>query len=113
MSGRGRLEIGTYGDISTARTGTGTVRAEAGYRDGDGIVRISRTNLSPFALLLLKVNPADAVVALPSRRACLISAKIVFVYQSLKSTVFLLCVLRYLPRPEKRHLHWDSRAGAA
>lgn len=39
MSGRGRLEIGTYGDISTTRTGTGTVRAEARYRDGDGIVR--------------------------------------------------------------------------
>ena len=39
MSGRGRLEIGTYGDISTIRTGNGTIRAEARYRDGDGIVR--------------------------------------------------------------------------
>lgn len=39
MSGRGRLEIGTYGDISTTRTGNGTIRAEARYRDGDGIVR--------------------------------------------------------------------------
>lgn len=39
MSGRGRLEIGTYGDISTTRTTSGTVRAEARYRDGDGMVR--------------------------------------------------------------------------
>ena len=39
MSGRGRLEIGTYGDIGTTRTSSGTVRAEARYRDGDGIVR--------------------------------------------------------------------------
>ena len=39
MSGRGRLEIGTYGDISTTRTSSGTVRAEACYRDGDGMVR--------------------------------------------------------------------------
>lgn len=39
MSGRGRLEIGTYGDISTTRTSSGTVRAEARYRDGDGTVR--------------------------------------------------------------------------
>lgn len=39
MSGRGRLEIGTYGDISTTRTSSGTVRAEARYRDGDGLVR--------------------------------------------------------------------------
>ena len=38
MSGRGRLEIGTYGDISTIRTGNGTIWAEARYRDGDGIV---------------------------------------------------------------------------
>jgi hypothetical protein len=29
MSGRGRLEMGTYGDISTTRTGNGTIRAEA------------------------------------------------------------------------------------
>ena len=39
MSGRGRLEIGTYGDISTTRTSSGTFRAEARYRDGDGTVR--------------------------------------------------------------------------
>ncbi|WP_375681641.1 hypothetical protein, partial [Bartonella sp. AP60NXGY] len=26
-------------DVSTTRTGSGTVRAEARYRDGDGIVR--------------------------------------------------------------------------
>lgn len=39
MSGRGRLEIGTYGDISTTRTGNGTIRAEARFRDGDGIIR--------------------------------------------------------------------------
>lgn len=39
MSGRGRLEIGTYGDMSTIRTGKGTIRAEARYQDGDGIVR--------------------------------------------------------------------------
>lgn len=39
MSGRSRLEVGTYGDISTTRTGNRTVRAEARYRDGDGIVR--------------------------------------------------------------------------
>ncbi len=34
-----RLEIGTYGDISTTRTGAGTVRAEARFRDWDGEVR--------------------------------------------------------------------------
>ncbi|MFD4420855.1 tyrosine-type recombinase/integrase [Agromyces sp. NPDC058484] len=39
MTGRSRLEIGTYGDISTIRTGRGTIRAEARYRDGDGMVR--------------------------------------------------------------------------
>ncbi|GAA1764557.1 hypothetical protein [Agromyces humatus] len=39
MSGRGRLEIGTHGDISTIRTGHGKVRAEARYRDGDGMIR--------------------------------------------------------------------------
>ena len=39
MSGRDRLEIGTYGDINTMRTTSGTVRAEARYRDGDGTVR--------------------------------------------------------------------------
>ena len=39
MSGRDRLEIGTYGDINTTRTTNGTVRAEARYRDGDGTVR--------------------------------------------------------------------------
>lgn len=35
MSGRGRLEIGTYGDIGT----TCTVWAEARFRDWDGEVR--------------------------------------------------------------------------
>lgn len=38
-AGRGRLEIGTYGDISTTRTGAGTFRAEARFRDWDGEVR--------------------------------------------------------------------------
>lgn len=38
-AGRGRLEIGTYGDISTTKTGAGTVRAEARFRDWDGEVR--------------------------------------------------------------------------
>lgn len=39
MTGRDGLEIGTYGDINTARTVNGTIRAEARYRDGDGTVR--------------------------------------------------------------------------
>lgn len=39
MSGRGRLEIGTYGDIGTACTASGTVRAEARFRGWDGEVR--------------------------------------------------------------------------
>jgi len=39
MSGRDRLEIGTYGDISTTHTSAGTIRAEARYRDWDGEVR--------------------------------------------------------------------------
>ncbi|WP_345750912.1 tyrosine-type recombinase/integrase [Microbacterium rhizophilus] len=39
MSGRSRLEIGTYGDISTARTAAGTIRAEARHRDWDGEIR--------------------------------------------------------------------------
>ncbi|ALJ21448.1 hypothetical protein AOA12_16730 [Microbacterium sp. No. 7] len=39
MTGRSRLEIGTYGDIHTTRTRVGTMRAEARYRDGDGIIR--------------------------------------------------------------------------
>jgi integrase len=39
MSGRDRLEIGTYGDISTITTIAGTVRAEARHRDWDGEVR--------------------------------------------------------------------------
>ncbi|QLQ10055.1 MAG: tyrosine-type recombinase/integrase [Nocardioidaceae bacterium] len=38
-TGRTRLEIGTYGDISTTRTAAGTVRAEARFRDWDGEVR--------------------------------------------------------------------------
>jgi integrase len=38
-TGRSRLEIGTYGDISTTRTAAGSVRAEARYRDWDGEVR--------------------------------------------------------------------------
>jgi integrase len=37
--GRSRLEIGTYGDISTTATPAGTIRAEARYRDWDGEVR--------------------------------------------------------------------------
>jgi integrase len=39
MTGRDRLEIGTYGDINTLHTAAGTVRAEARYRDWDGEVR--------------------------------------------------------------------------
>ena len=39
MTGRSRLEIGTYGDINTTRTRVGTIRAEARYRDGDGVIR--------------------------------------------------------------------------
>lgn len=39
MSGRDRLEIGTYGNIGTTRTSAGTIRAEARYRDWDGEVR--------------------------------------------------------------------------
>ncbi|SFN48956.1 hypothetical protein SAMN05216219_0772 [Mycetocola miduiensis] len=39
MSGRSLLEVGTHGDITTTRTRNRTVRAEARYRDGDGIVR--------------------------------------------------------------------------
>lgn len=39
MSGRDRLEIGTYGDINTTTTVSGAVRAEARYRDWDGEVR--------------------------------------------------------------------------
>lgn len=38
-TGRSRLEIGTYGDISTTRTRAGTIRAEARFRDWDGQVR--------------------------------------------------------------------------
>ena len=38
-AGRGRLEIGTYGDINTVSTTAGTIRAEARYRDWDGEVR--------------------------------------------------------------------------
>ncbi|MHB1063857.1 MAG: tyrosine-type recombinase/integrase [Georgenia sp.] len=38
-AGRARLEIGTYGDISTTRTPAGTVRAEARFRDRDGEIR--------------------------------------------------------------------------
>ncbi len=38
-AGRSRLEIGTYGDISTTRTRAGTIRAEARFRDWDGQVR--------------------------------------------------------------------------
>lgn len=38
-AGRSRLEIGTYGDISTANTPAGTIRAEARFRDWDGEVR--------------------------------------------------------------------------
>lgn len=38
-AGRARLEVGTYGDISTTRTPAGTVRAEARFRDWDGEVR--------------------------------------------------------------------------
>lgn len=39
MSGRSRLEIGTYGDIGIGRTASGAVRAEARFRDWDGDVR--------------------------------------------------------------------------
>jgi len=39
VTGRDRLEIGTYGDIGTARTATGTIRAVARYRDWDGELR--------------------------------------------------------------------------
>ena len=39
MSGRDLLAIGTYGHINTRRTTSGTVRAEARYRDGHGTVR--------------------------------------------------------------------------
>lgn len=39
MTGRDRLEIGTYGDINTISTAAGTIRAEARYRDWDGEVR--------------------------------------------------------------------------
>lgn len=38
-AGRSRLEIGTYGDISTTRTPAGTSRAVARFRDWDGEVR--------------------------------------------------------------------------
>lgn len=38
-AGRSRLEIGTYGDISTANTPAGSIRAEARFRDWDGEVR--------------------------------------------------------------------------
>lgn len=38
-AGRARLEIGTYGDVHTARTPAGTVCAEARVRDWDGEVR--------------------------------------------------------------------------
>lgn len=38
-TGRARLEIGTYGDISTTSTAAGRVRAEARFRDWDGEVR--------------------------------------------------------------------------
>ncbi|MFV0532429.1 MAG: hypothetical protein ACK5MR_02095 [Cumulibacter sp.] len=36
---RGRLEVGTYGDISITKTRAGTIRAEARFRDCDGEVR--------------------------------------------------------------------------
>lgn len=39
MTGRARLEIGTYGDINTTRMPSGNIRAEVRYRDGDGTVR--------------------------------------------------------------------------
>ncbi len=39
MTGRDRLEIGTYGDINTTRMPSGNIRAEVRYRDGDGAVR--------------------------------------------------------------------------
>lgn len=39
MTGRDRLEIGTYGDINTTRMPRGNIRAEVRYRDGDGAVR--------------------------------------------------------------------------
>ena len=39
MTGRDRLEIGTYGDINTVRMPSGNIRAEVRYRDGDGTVR--------------------------------------------------------------------------
>lgn len=39
MTGRDRLEIGTYGDINTTRVPSGNMRAEVRYRDGDGTVR--------------------------------------------------------------------------
>lgn len=39
MTGRDRLEIGTYGDLNTTRMPSGNSRAEVRYRDGDGAVR--------------------------------------------------------------------------
>lgn len=38
-AGRGRLEIGSYGDIQVQVTQAGNFRAEARHRDWDGIVR--------------------------------------------------------------------------
>lgn len=39
MAGRPRLDIGTFGTITTSRLGPGRVRAESRYRDDDGRVR--------------------------------------------------------------------------
>lgn len=36
MSGRGRLKIGTYGNISTTRTGSGSVRRKPGTGTATG-----------------------------------------------------------------------------
>jgi len=47
-TGRDRLAIGTYGNINTARTPSGSVRAEARFRDWDGEVR-AVTSTGPTA----------------------------------------------------------------
>lgn len=45
--GRSRLEIGDYGDVRVQPTASGTFRAEARFRDWDGIVRkVSATGVS-------------------------------------------------------------------
>lgn len=58
-AGRSRLEIGTYGDISTTRTPAGTIRAEARFRDWDGEVRkvtaVSPTVVAAKAALRTKL----------------------------------------------------------